>query len=466
MGFVIYDVETSGLNKRFDQILQFAAVRTDERLEVVERVSLQSRLRPHVLPAPEALQLTGTRFQDLVGTDRPGHDAMVGDIYAAIERWAPAMFIGFNSISFDEEMLRQAFYEDLRAPIFATSLNGNARGDALKLARAVAALRPDVLNIPRDAEGRRVFRLSDLALANGIDPGRGHEAMADVETTLALCQLVKAKAPTLWSSFMRFANKRAVVDFVREEDAFAVFEFYGGVGDVHCVTRIGINPNDENVHYCLDLTHDVGSLRRMSDADLLQVLDGPDRPVRRLKVNASPLLAHLWELEARHLGDFVEDDLMTVAQSVRGDEELMRRLTFAMSRLERQWPKSLHVEQQIYDDFISKPDAALCAQFHRTPWEERPAMVTQFRDKRLQRLAQRLLFFERPDVLAAERRAELEAAMRKRLSGEVADAPWRTNPQALEELDAVMAALGADVESHPLGVYRAHLVAQMSPAKG
>ena len=33
MGFVVYDVETSGLNKRFDQILQFAAIRTNEDLE-------------------------------------------------------------------------------------------------------------------------------------------------------------------------------------------------------------------------------------------------------------------------------------------------------------------------------------------------------------------------------------------------------------------------------------------------
>ena len=33
MGFVIYDLETTGLNKRFDQILQFAAVHADADLE-------------------------------------------------------------------------------------------------------------------------------------------------------------------------------------------------------------------------------------------------------------------------------------------------------------------------------------------------------------------------------------------------------------------------------------------------
>jgi exodeoxyribonuclease-1 len=52
MGFVIYDLETTGLNKRFDQILQFAAVHTDANLEVQERVEFEGRLRPHILPSP------------------------------------------------------------------------------------------------------------------------------------------------------------------------------------------------------------------------------------------------------------------------------------------------------------------------------------------------------------------------------------------------------------------------------
>jgi len=32
MGFVFYDTETTGTNTAFDQILQFAAVRTDDDL--------------------------------------------------------------------------------------------------------------------------------------------------------------------------------------------------------------------------------------------------------------------------------------------------------------------------------------------------------------------------------------------------------------------------------------------------
>ena len=37
MSFVIYDVETTGLTKGFDQIVQFAALRTDSALNVTNQ---------------------------------------------------------------------------------------------------------------------------------------------------------------------------------------------------------------------------------------------------------------------------------------------------------------------------------------------------------------------------------------------------------------------------------------------
>jgi exodeoxyribonuclease I len=54
--FVLYDVETTGLNRRFDQILQFAAVRTDVDLVETGRLERRSRLMLHVVPSPRERQ--------------------------------------------------------------------------------------------------------------------------------------------------------------------------------------------------------------------------------------------------------------------------------------------------------------------------------------------------------------------------------------------------------------------------
>lgn len=46
MAFVFYDIETSGISQHFDQILQFAAILTDDDLQEVERFEIRSRLQP------------------------------------------------------------------------------------------------------------------------------------------------------------------------------------------------------------------------------------------------------------------------------------------------------------------------------------------------------------------------------------------------------------------------------------
>ena len=46
MSFIFYDTETTGTHSAFDQILQFAAVRTDDDLQEIERFEVRSRLLP------------------------------------------------------------------------------------------------------------------------------------------------------------------------------------------------------------------------------------------------------------------------------------------------------------------------------------------------------------------------------------------------------------------------------------
>ena len=462
MGFVIYDLETTGLNKRFDQILQFAAVRTDENLAVLERVEFEGRLRPHILPSPGALHFSGARYDDLIDPLRPSYDAMMGSIQETLIRWTPSMFIGFNSVGYDDEVLRQALYEALRPPIFITNMKGNSRGDLLKLARVVGTLRPSVLKCTRDADGHRIFRLAELARANGIDPGRSHTAAADVATTLALCQLIAAEAPDLWSSFLRFSNKAAVLEFIAEHDAFAAFEFAGGRQDVHPVTAIGFKPTDKNVRYCLDLTADLDILQQMTADELLAEVSKREGPVRRLKANASPIVTELWELDAELLGDLTEVDLEALAASVHGDEGFVRRLIAAAIASEPTWPKSSYVEFQIYDDFIQDHDEDVCRCFHAAPWTERPAIIDRFQDPRLKKLARRLIYFERPDLLDAHMREQMDLAVRSRLRGQEPNAPGRTFAATLHEFDALRAEV-ATIDPSLLS-YRAYLQAQLATA--
>lgn len=439
MAFILYDLETSGLNKRFDQILQFAAVRTDTDLNETHRLETKSRLMPHVIPSPQALLVTGHTLADVDNPSRQSQYSMVCEVANALASWCPATFLGYNSIRFDEEFLRQAFYQCLH-PIFLTNTNGNARADVLNLMRAATTLHPSVLHAGLEPDGRPTHRLGAIAAANGIVSHALHDAEADVDAMLCLCRLVRAGAPDLWSTFLRFSSKAAVVDFVRDEDTFAYFDYFGRPQVMHFLTRIGVNPNDPNSHYCLDLASDIDALRKLDDGELSHRLTQEPRPIRRLKVNASPLLYPLWDIEADRFADFTEDELARRASSVRADPEFMSALTRAATSIAPTYPPSEHVEQQIYGgNFISDADSALSREFHSLPWQARADLAQRFQDGRLRRLARRLIFFESPHVLDEQERRLIvdHIAARRRGEGRYATSPWTTISQALSELDAM-----------------------------
>src|SRR5215813_2001316 len=358
-------------------------------------------------------------IDDANSRSRPSHYSMVCEIANTLASWCPATFLGFNSIRFDEEFLRQAFYQCLH-PVFLTNTNGNARADVLNLMRAATTLYPTVLRPGIEIDGRLSHRLGPLAATNGVVQGRAHDAEADVDAMLGLCRLVRDGAPALWSAFLRYSSKAAVADLVRDEEAFAYLDFFGTPRVMHFLTRVGVSPNDASAHYCLDLECDIDALRRLDDAALTERLAQEPKPIRRLKINSSPLLYPLWDIDADRFLDLTEDELTRRASSVRADEEFMSALTRAAACHEPVYAPSEHVELQIYGgNFFSDADRELCRRFHASPWGARTEFVARFDDRRLKRLARRLIYYESPQLFEeADRRAIAEdISLRRRGEG-------------------------------------------------
>jgi exodeoxyribonuclease-1 len=157
MNFAFFDLETTGTSPAFDHPLQFAAILTDAEFREIERVNLRCRLAPHVIPSPQALAVTGVRPHQLVDPELPSLFEFAQSLTELVSRWSPAIWTGFNSIRFDEEMLRQMFYQNLQPEIFATQFNGNTRFDIMTAVFAVFQRRPDLLKWPVDETGRVRF---------------------------------------------------------------------------------------------------------------------------------------------------------------------------------------------------------------------------------------------------------------------------------------------------------------------
>src|SRR3990167_2773213 len=108
--YLFYDLETTGLNKCFDQVLQFAAIRTDLALNEIARHHINVRLNCDVIPAPTALLAHRMKLQD-IQTGQPEIDAM-REIHQLMNT-PGTISLGYNTLGFDDELLRFSFYRNL-----------------------------------------------------------------------------------------------------------------------------------------------------------------------------------------------------------------------------------------------------------------------------------------------------------------------------------------------------------------
>ena len=438
MALVFYDTETTGVEPFFDQILQFAAIKTDPYLEEIQRFEARSRLLPHVVPSPEAMSLTGVRVSQLNDPATPSHYEMARSIFARLDSWSPALFVGWNSIAFDENMIRQALYKTLHNP-YLTSRVGNSRSDVMRIVQACSLFAPDALVFPVGDDGTNIFKLAAVAPANGYSHDLAHDAMSDVEATIHICRLVVERAPSVWSAFMRFSKKAAVVDYITDEQVFCVTSFYCGKPYSHLVTTLGQNEQNKADWYLYDLSNEPAFLESLNDEELAARLAEFPKPIRRIKSNGAPMLFSADEAPETCPGrELPSGELEKRAETVRNNSALRQRLIFAFEAIRESFPPSPHVEMQIYDSFFDKSDEILMNAFHHADWANRPAIVERFRDPRLRTIGKQLIHLERPDLLDSAVRKQHESAAAKRLLGQCEGVLWLTLPQAMSQLIGMM----------------------------
>ncbi|UCD77875.1 MAG: exodeoxyribonuclease I, partial [Desulfobacterales bacterium] len=178
--YLFYDIETTGLNKAFDQVLQFAAIRTDHQLNEIERHDIKVKLRPDVIPSPLAILTNRIPVSEPAG-GLCEYEATV-QIHALMNE-PETVSIGYNTLGFDDEFLRFSFHRNLLTPYTHQYRNGCRRMDLFPIAIVYWLYQRQVLNWPV-INGKPSLKLEHLGAENRMVNGQSHEALVDVETTV------------------------------------------------------------------------------------------------------------------------------------------------------------------------------------------------------------------------------------------------------------------------------------------
>ncbi|GGC56653.1 exodeoxyribonuclease I [Marinobacter halophilus] len=430
--FYWHDYETFGVDPVHDRPSQFAGVRTDADLNVIEDpLVIYCKPADDYLPSPEACLITGITPQKALEEGFPEAE-FIAQINEAFSQPGTCA-VGYNSLRFDDEVTRHTLYRNLRDAYAREWQNGNSRWDIIDMVRLTFALRPEGINWPRKENGSPSFKLEELTVANGIAHESAHDAMSDVLATIAVAKLIKEKQPKLFEFVLNNKDKhsaRQMLDTAAMKPVFHISAKYpASRGACALVAPVAEHPTNKNLVIVYDLRQDpdeligasVEQIRERVFTSQAALGEGVSRfPLKGVQLNKCPVLAPatmLKSLSEERLAalELNGDVLRANLAKLRKAADLPARIAEAFDR-QFEGSDLTDPDEQLYaGGFISKTDRENLNRLLSQPVETLGEQDVTFEDPRLPELLFRYRARNYPDTLTGEESERWETFRSQRL---------------------------------------------------
>jgi exodeoxyribonuclease-1 len=426
--FFWHDYETFGADPKRDRPVQFAGVRTDEALNIIdEPIMLYCKPADDVLPQPEACLITGITPQDALGQGVPEAE-FIATIHAELSK-PGTCGVGYNSIRFDDEVTRYALYRNFFDPYAREWQNGCSRWDIIDMLRLTRALRPEGIVWPVNDEGYPSLKLEDLTKANGIDHGHAHDALSDVYATIALAKLVKERQPKLYEYVLANKDKGSVqkmLDVASMKPVLHVSSRYPvELGNLAIVAPIAAHPTNKNSTLVWDLRVDPTPLLSLSVEEIKHYMylpasersdSDPKIALKQVHANKCPILAPAGMLNTEEAARFgiVGDVCRTHLTMLRNSPELKSKIADIMR--DDGFEPDGDPDHMLYSGgFFSDHDKNMMQQVRECPADALGELQLAFQDPRLEEMLFRYRARNYLQTLSEEELLQWEAYRKEKL---------------------------------------------------
>jgi exodeoxyribonuclease-1 len=438
---IFYDTETTGPEPKFDQVLQYAAIRTDADFEELDTVDIRSQMSPHMLPTPGALKVTHVDPYEIARAPFTPY-AYARHVHGMLANWLTdglTDFSGWNIINYDEEIMRQMFWQNLMDP-YLSSGKGKRRVDYLLMARALYARNPNIIDIPINEEtGKNNFKLENIATLNGFMGHNAHDALGDVRATIHMARLIRDVDPHLFYHAKLMGQAQTATQFVEDEKLFRILGgqmVNPGILDVVHITNQSDNPKAKVAwNLAVDPTPYLG----LEPAEILKAMRKSGTPFRNVKCHKQPMIFPMgWEFLQHAAGteaptpDLIDERANLVMENI----DFQRNVQKAVDMKIEGYDAPVYLEEKIYSGFPSWADKTKMKNFHdAADWGRKLDIARSFEMKTLKELGLRLVWANAPEVLSdTHRNAITKAVNETRFTMDVDNAPWTTLGSFMKEL--------------------------------
>jgi exodeoxyribonuclease I len=449
-----YDTETTGANPRYDQVLQAAAILTDDDFVEIDWIDERSRLAGHMIPSAGALKVTHVDPYDIARAKHSSFEfaRMLHNTFATWATKGELSYSGFNTIRFDEEIVRQMFWENLLDP-YLSSGKGTYRNDLLTVVRSLYARNPECIEVPKIEEtGKNSFKLEKIAPLNGFQSHNAHDALGDVRATIFLGRLIRDTDRALWEHMLALGNAKTATNFVEQT---VVFQMLGGPmlnpGVLDCCLIASEATNNKSKS-AWNLAVDPTPYLDLSPAEIVEKMRQPGTPFRSVKCNKQPAVFPMgWEFMNRVTTEEfapADPDLIDQRSQIIQEHAGFKANVAEALRIKTESydaPKTL--EEKIYAGFPSWDDKARMKDFHAAAtWEQRLEIVRTLENAEMRALGIRAVYLNSPQTLSETLREQCAIRIAEERHGLALDKPWNTVGTLMAEVDEMLAADPEDEE--------------------
>ena len=393
--YLFYDIETTGLNKTFDQILHFAAIRTDLNFNELNRYELIVKLNPDVIPSPEAMMIHRMKLSDI------SNGISEYEAVRKIHEWMNepgTISLGYNTLGFDDEFLRFSFYRNLLPPYTHQYANQCCRMDIYPIIVLYYLFKNSTITWP-EVNGRISLKLEDINDANKFVTGRAHHAMVDVESTIALAKQLTTERD-MWDYVCGNFDKKIEQLRLKKINTDSALMVLGQFGFKQSY-QSQVLPLGEHVHYKNQIL-----FLRLDDKDFTSttkenILESTF--VVRKKRGEAGFLFPLTERYAYRLGA----ERLALANSnkqwLKENEALLTFVSDHHRYYEYPVVPDIDVDASLYvNGFWTSEEATFCKEFHRAASDKKSKIIETLKNPNLSALAIRIMGRHFPDFLDSE----------------------------------------------------------------
>ena len=429
LNLLVWDMESAGTFHTSSSPIEIGGLYATQDFKELERFNFRCRLPEGEIPQAQSLIVNKTSVDMLTKANLSSYQ-MLGQVESIFKKFSPAIFLGWGNTEFDDSMIQNSFFRNLRYP-YITNSSPNKRHDGLQIARGAYSVDSNILKTENTAKGNVSLSLPSVAKNNGIDFSGSHSAQFDSLMVCKVLSLIKKKQPDTWDSFLKTSSRADAETIIKRDKILTLKEVSYGKFYSYLVAPLHPNACIHPVYRygaVIDLKFDIEPLLDLSASELRNEMK-KKKFLRQIRLNKAPIIldsSYGIKLKPYNLID--PKLIKKRAEIIKSNEKFSQNLLTVLREKaeEKEQLKSQEdvLAEQTIHKFPPAKDTSLFPLWHAASWKDKLIMLDKFEDDRLVGFGKKIIYQESPSTLPETMYKKIRREIAERILSEEREKWW------------------------------------------